>query len=114
MKSSNGSESDAALDGSLPKLNGSGPNHVASCPSTSPDSKILEEPSYRTLASQVRSFTPKNSAIQKCSIQTSLFLFFFPPFVGLWHNSYILMGVILCSPCLNEVNGSATADSLLK
>ncbi|KAG8654423.1 chaperone protein dnaJ 10 [Manihot esculenta] len=52
VKSSNGSESDAALDGSLPKLNGSGPNHVASCPSTSPDSKILEEPSYRTLASQ--------------------------------------------------------------
>ncbi|KAF2310837.1 hypothetical protein GH714_017544 [Hevea brasiliensis] len=52
VKSSNGSESDTALDGAVHKLNGSAPSHDATCPSTSPKSRSLEEPSYGTLASQ--------------------------------------------------------------
>ncbi|KDP36705.1 hypothetical protein JCGZ_07996 [Jatropha curcas] len=52
VKSSNGSESDPVLDGTLHKLNGSEVSHDISCPSTSPKSRNLEEPSYSTLASQ--------------------------------------------------------------
>ncbi|KAF2311982.1 hypothetical protein GH714_027658 [Hevea brasiliensis] len=52
VKSSNGSESDTALDGTSHKLNGSAPSHDTSCPNTSPKSINLEEPSYSILASQ--------------------------------------------------------------
>ncbi|XP_048226591.1 chaperone protein dnaJ 10 isoform X2 [Ricinus communis] len=52
VKSSNGSESDTMLGGALHKLNGSAPGHDTSSPSTSPKSRNLEEPSYRTLTSQ--------------------------------------------------------------